>query len=147
VLLFGEAPMLLGTDGKKMGKSARNAIFIRDDEATTAAVLKKAVTDSDPHIAYDPVNRPTVANLLLLGALAAGTTPEAVADEIGSGGSARLKAYVTEAVNEHFRPIRARRAELAADPEIVKSVLDRGNEIARETARRTLREVHELMHL
>jgi tryptophanyl-tRNA synthetase len=59
VLLFGEAPMLLGTDGKKMGKSARNAIFIRDDEATTAAVLKKAVTDSDPHIAYDPVNRPT----------------------------------------------------------------------------------------
>jgi hypothetical protein len=26
-------------------------------------------------------------------------------------------------------------------------VLDRGNEIARETARRTLREVHELMHL
>ena len=54
---------------------------------------------------------------------------------------------MTEAVNEHFRPIRARRAELAADPEIVKSVLDRGNEIARETARRTLREVHELMHL
>ena len=85
VLLFGEAPMLLGTDGKKMGKSARNAVFIRDDEATTAAVLKKAVTDSDPHIAYDPVNRPTVANLLLLGALAAGTTPEAVADEIGRG--------------------------------------------------------------
>jgi tryptophanyl-tRNA synthetase len=147
VLLFGEAPMLLGTDGKKMGKSARNAIFIRDDEATTASVLKKAVTDSDPHIAYDPVRRPTVANLLLLGALAAGTTPEAVAEEIGSGGSARLKAYVTEAVNERFRPIRARRAELAADPEIVKSVLDRGNEIARQTARTTMREVHELMHL
>jgi tryptophanyl-tRNA synthetase len=147
VLLFGEAPLLLGSDGKKMGKSARNAVFIRDDEATTAAVLRKAVTDSDPHIAYDPVSRPTVANLLLLGALAAGTTPEAVADEIGSGGSARLKAYVTEAVNEHFRPIRARRAELAADPTVVKDVLDRGNEIARETARRTMREVHELMHL
>jgi tryptophanyl-tRNA synthetase len=147
VLLFGEAPMLLGTDGKKMGKSARNAVFIRDDEATTAAVLKKAVTDSDPHITYDPVHRPTVANLLLLAALAAGTTPEAVADEIGSGGSAKLKAYVTDAVNEHFRPIRARRAEFAADPSVVRAVLDRGNEIARETARTTLREVHELMHL
>ena len=147
VLLFGEAPMLLGSDGKKMGKSARNAVFIRDDESTTAAVLKKAITDSDPHITYDPVNRPTVANLLLLAALAAGTTPEAVAEEIGSGGSAKLKAYVTEAVNEHFRPIRARRAELAADPSVVKAVLDRGNEIARETARTTLREVHELMHL
>ena len=147
VLLFGEAPMLLGTDGKKMGKSARNAVFIRDDEATTAAVLRKAVTDSDPHITYDPVTRPTVANLLLLGALAAGTSPEAVAAEIGGGGSAKLKAYVTEAVNEHFRPIRVRREELAGNPSVVKEVLDRGNEIARETARTTLREVHELMHL
>jgi tryptophanyl-tRNA synthetase len=146
-LLFGEAPMLLGTDGKKMGKSARNAVFIRDDEATTAAVLKKAVTDSDPSISYDPVARPNVANLLLLAALAAGTTPEAVADEIGSGGSARLKAYVTEAVNEHFRPIRARRAEYAADPEVVGKVLERGNEIARQAARKTMAEVHALMHL
>ena len=147
VLLFGEAPMLLGTDGKKMGKSARNAVFIRDDESTTAAVLKKAVTDSDPSITYDPAKRPTVANLLLLAALAAGTTPQAVADEIGTGGSARLKAYVTEAVNEHFRPIRARRAELAADPAIVRAVLDRGNELARQAARTTLAEVHALMHL
>jgi tryptophanyl-tRNA synthetase len=146
-LLFGEAPMLLGTDGKKMGKSARNAVFIRDDESTTAAVLKKAVTDSERQITYDPVNRPTVANLLLLGALAAGTTPEAVAEEVGAGGSAKLKAYVTEAVNEHFRPIRARRAEVAADPQVVRDVLARGNEIARDTARRTLREVHDLMHL
>ena len=147
VLLFGEAPMLLGTDGRKMGKSLRNAVFIRDDESTTAAVLRKAVTDSDPHITYDPVARPTVANLVLLAALAAGTTPEAVADDIGAGGSARLKAYVTEAVNEHFRPIRARRAELAADPRVVTDILDRGNDIARQVARRTLAEVHELMHL
>lgn len=139
--------MLLGTDGKKMGKSARNAVFIRDDEATTAKVLKRAVTDSDPAITYDPVNRPTVANLLLLAALAAGTTPVAVADEIGAGGSARLKAYVTEAVNEHFKPIRARRAELAADPAVVRDILDRGNELARQAARTTMAEVHELMHL
>lgn len=147
VLLFGEAPLLLGTDGKKMGKSARNAVYIRDDESTTAAVLKKAVTDSDPAITYDPVGRPTVANLLLLASLAAGTTPQAVADEIGAGGSARLKAYVTEAVNEHFRPIRALRRELAEDPTVVRSVLERGNELARQAARTTLAEVHELMHL
>ena len=147
VLLFGEAPLLLGTDGKKMGKSARNAVSIKDDETTTASVLKKAVTDSDPSIAWDPVARPTVANLLLLGALAAGTTPQAVADEIGAGGSARLKAYVIEAVNEHFRPIRARRAELAQDPAVVREVLERGNELARQAARTTLADVHQLMHL
>src|SRR5262249_22311185 len=101
VLLFGEAPMLLRTERQKMGKSGCTAVFIRDDAWTPAAVLKKAVPVSDPHITYDPVNRPTVANLLLLGALTTGTTPEAVAEEIGWGGSARLKAYVTEAVNEY----------------------------------------------
>jgi tryptophanyl-tRNA synthetase len=147
VLLFGEAPMLLGTDGKKMGKSAKNAVFIKDDESTTAAVLKKAVTDSDPSITYDPIGRPTVANLLLLASLAAGTSPQAVADEIGTGGSAKLKAYVTEAVNERFRPIRARRAELAEDPSVVRAVLERGNELARDAARKTLSEVHGLMHV
>lgn len=147
VLLFGEAPMLLGTDGKKMGKSAKNAVFLRDDESTTAAVLRKAVTDSEREITYDPVGRPTVANLLLLASLCAGTSPEAIAAEIGSGGSAKLKAYVTDAVNEFFRPIRARRAEYAAEPGVVDGILDRGNEIARDVARRTLAEVHALMHI
>jgi hypothetical protein len=134
-------------DGNQLYSLDINAGTLSVIDLKSGAVLKKAVTDSDPHITYDPVHRPTVANLLLLAALAGGTTPEAVADEIGSGGSAKLKAYVTDAVNEHFRPIRARRAEFAADPSVVRAVLDRGNEIARETARTTLREVHELMHL
>ena len=37
-------------------------------------------------------------------------TPESVAEEIGDGGGGGLKKLVTEAVNEFFAPIRARRS-------------------------------------
>ena len=53
---------------------------------------------------------------MLLGALCLGRTPEDVAAEVGDAGSAALKRLVTEAVNERFRTIRARRTELARRP-------------------------------
>lgn len=146
-LLFGEAPLLLGTDGKKMGKSASNAIFIRDDEDTTAKLISRAVTDADRHISFDPVARPEVSNLLLLGACASGRTPESVAQEIGSGGGKQLKDFTTDAVNTHFRDIRERRRDFAEDPNIVSTVLGRGRDIVRAEASRTMTEVHARMGL
>ena len=70
-----------------------------------------------------------------------------MAAEIGSGGAARLKAVVTEAVNEHLRPIRARRRELAADRPYLQAVLRRGNERAAALAGDTLNSVRELMRM
>lgn len=146
-LLFGDAPMLLGIDGRKMGKSLKNAIYIRDDETVTAALLKRAVTDSERRITYEPIRRPEVANLLLIASCAMGSPPEEIAEEIGDGGGGKLKQVVTDAVNGHFAPIRARRREYAKEPKIVDHVLDRGREIARERAKKTIEEVHERMHL
>lgn len=146
-LLFGDAPMLLGTDGRKMGKSLKNAIFIRDDEAATAALLKRAVTDSERRITYEPTKRPEVANLLLIASCATGQSPESIADDIGDGGGGKLKQAVTDAVNAHFAPIRARRREYEQDRVVVERVLARGEELARERARKTMQEVHARMHL
>jgi len=81
-----------------------------------------------------------VSSLVLLAALCQGREPAAVAAEVG-GGSAELKRVVTESVNEFLRPIRARRAELAADVGYLRSVLARGNAVARTIADRTLAEV------
>ncbi len=52
---------------------------------------------------------------------------------------------VTESVNEFLRPIRARRAELAADPRYLRQVLRDGNARAGAIASGTLTEVHALM--
>lgn len=145
--LLGAAPVLLGTDGTKMSKSRGNAIALRDDEDRTAALLRKAKTDSLRTITYDPERRPEVASLLLTAALCTDRDPVEIADELGDRGAAALKALVTEAVNEHLRPLRQRRRELAADPTVVRDVLDRGNARANRIADRTLERVREVMDM
>ncbi len=145
--LLSAAPVLLGTDGTKMSKSRGNAIHLRDDEDRTAALLRKAKTDSLRLITYDPDHRPEVASLLLTAALCTGRDPADIADEIGDRGAAALKALVTEAVNEHLRPLRQRRRELAADPTIVRHVLSEGNARANHIADRTLQRVREVMDM
>ena len=143
--LLSEAPNILGTDGAKMSKSRGNTIEIGMTAEATAKIIKRAVTDSDRNITYDPQARPEVANLLLLASLCTGRSPESWAEEIGDGGSGRLKAVVTEAVNATFAPIRARRAELEADQGYLVEVLAAGNARANEVADATLDEVRAAM--
>ncbi len=143
--LLSEAPNILGTDGQKMSKSRGNTIEIGMTADATAKIIKRAVTDSDRHITYDPEGRPEVANLLLLASLCTGRSPHSWADEIGDGGGGRLKAVVTEAVNATFAPIRARRAELEADTGHLVEVLAAGNARANEVADTTLDEVRASM--
>lgn len=144
--LLSDAPLLLGTDGQKMSKSRGNTIPIGATAEETARLIAAARTDAERRITYDPAGRPEVSNLVLLGALCLGRTPENVADDVGDAGSAALKRLVTDAVNERFRPIRARRAELAADPGYLRAVLRAGNERAREIADGTLADIRRLMH-
>ena len=137
--LLSDAPLLLGTDGAKMSKSRANSIALSASPDDTAATIRAAKTDPVREISYDPEHRPEVSNLLLLAALCLNRPPEDIA--AGLHCAAGLKAMVTEAVNELLAPIRARRAELAADPGYVRSVLRAGNERANEIAGQTLAQV------
>jgi tryptophanyl-tRNA synthetase len=143
--LLSDAPLLLGTDGGKMSKSRGNAIELRATADETAALIRGAKTDSIRRVSYQPATRPEVSSLVLLAALCADRDPVALADEIGDGGAAALKRVTTEAVNERFAPIRARRAELAADAGYAGEVLRDGCARARAIARGTLPEVRAAM--
>jgi tryptophanyl-tRNA synthetase len=144
--LLGDAPLLLGTDGRKMGKSGGNAIAIGADEDETARLIRSARTDSERTVTYEPERRPEVANLVLLTALCLGRDPRAVAEEVGSGGAAALKRLCADAVNERFRPVRRRRRDLIADRGHLRAVLRAGSERAAEIAQSTLAQVQALMH-
>ncbi|MFD7030723.1 tryptophan--tRNA ligase [Streptomyces sp. NPDC059917] len=145
--LLSAAPVLLGTDGTKMSKSRGNAIALSATADETARLIKGAKTDAERHITYDPDARPEVSSLLLLAALCQDRAPEQVAQEIGAGGSAALKRTVTEAVNDHLAPMRARRIELSHDRAHVRAVLREGNERARAQADATLDEVRKAMNM
>ncbi|MFJ2867199.1 tryptophan--tRNA ligase [Kitasatospora sp. NPDC087314] len=143
--LLSDAPMLLGTDGGKMSKSRGNAIPLGATEDETARAIRGARTDADRRIDYDPVNRPEVSGLLLLAALCQDRAPEEIAEEIGDRGAAALKRTVTDSVNEHLRPLRTRRAELATDRGHLRQVLRDGAERANAIADATLDEVRAVM--
>lgn len=145
--LLSAVPLLLGMDGTKMSKSKGNTIELGMDADTTARLIRKAVTDPDRHITFDPVGRHEVSNLVLLAALCLDRDPTAVADELGDAGGGGLKKLVTEAVNERFAPVRARRAELLADPGALRQVLRDGNERANAVAEATLDDVRTAMSM
>ncbi len=144
--LLSAAPVLLGTDGRKMGKSRRNAIALGASPEETARRLRGARTDGDRRITYEPRRRPELANLLLLTALCEGVGPELVAAQIGDRGAAELKRRAIDSVNERLRPIRERRAELIHDRAYLRAVLRDGSLAAREIARETLDQVTATMH-
>jgi len=144
--LLSEVPMIMGLDGgQKMSKSRGNAIDLKMSEKETAKLIKRAKTDSDRHITYDPVNRPEVANLLRLLSLCSEQSPEEWAAQIGDGGGGALKVELATRMNAYLAPIRERRRVYEARPDIVADVLRIGNKRAREVARETLEEVRDAM--
>jgi tryptophanyl-tRNA synthetase len=144
--LLSESPTILGLDGEnKMSKSLGNTVMLRMDEAETLKKIKKAKTDADRQITYDPEHRPEVANLLTIASQSTGRAPEEIAEEIGDRGAGTLKIFTAEALNAHLAPLRARRAELERDPGHLMQVLRAGNERANAAADETLRRVREFM--
>jgi len=145
--LLSNAPTILGLDGKKMSKSRNNSIPLKATEDETAKIIKGAVTDSERMITYDPPSRPQVANLLEVASFASGVPPEKIAEQIGDGGAGKLKAYLTESLNEFLRPLRKRRTELQKDMAYVRASLDKGIAKARHVGAQTLSEVREAMNM
>lgn len=147
-VLLSKTPSIMGLDGtQKMSKSRGNAIMLCATEDETAKLIKKAKTDGERLITYDPVNRPEVANLLQLISLCTKETPEEVATRIGEGGGGMLKNELTVALNETLRPLREKRAELEKDPAYIQQVLLDGVKRARAIAEKTLEEVREAMNM
>jgi tryptophanyl-tRNA synthetase len=146
--LLSEAPKILGLDGsQKMSKSRNNAITLRASADETAALIKRAKTDSDRRITYDPERRPEVSNLLLIASLCTGEAPAALAERIGDGGSGTLKKLVTDALNTELEPLRRRRAEYERDAGVVTATLRRGIAYANQIAEATLNEARAAMNM
>jgi tryptophanyl-tRNA synthetase len=144
-LLLGATPLLLGVDGRKMGKSLNNAVYLRMSADETRALIRRAKTDSERRITFEPQERPEVANLLQLTSLCTERTPEDLAAEVGDQGARVLKEMTTEALNEYLRPIRDRRTEWEKNMADVWDVLRNGVAKANAVADETLGRVRAAM--
>jgi tryptophanyl-tRNA synthetase len=135
----GARVMDLQHPGNKMSKSddgAQGTILLLDDPSVIQKKFKRAVTDSDGEVRYDPAIKPGVSNLLSILGAATDREPAAAADGIGRYGD--LKESTAEAVIELLRPLQARYHELAADPAETGRLLALGADKARTVASATL---------
>jgi tryptophanyl-tRNA synthetase len=125
---------------RKMSKSVNSplgTVLLFDQDAEIVRKVKKAVTDTDGEVRYDREAKPGLSNLIELLAVSTGRSPAEVAGGYERYGD--LKKDVAEALVELLRPIRERRAALAADPGAVDALLSLGAEKAGAIASATYR--------
>jgi tryptophanyl-tRNA synthetase len=133
---------------RKMSKSVDSplgTVFLLDDPADVTRKVRRAVTDTDGDVRYDPGAKPGLANLLELLGAATDRTPDQVAGSYTRYGD--LKSDLAEALVELLRPVRERRAVLAGDPAQVTAVLAQGADKARAIAGATYRRSAEAVGL
>ncbi len=129
-----DAAVVPGTDGAKMSKSYGNTIEIFADEKTMKKKIMGIVTDST---AVDAPKDPATNSIYqLFRLLASAEEANAMAEKFRAGGTGYgdFKKQLFGTVWEYFAPMRAKRAELAADPAWVDEVLRRGAEHANRLA-------------
>lgn len=135
----GARVMDLQQPTKKMSKSLESpqgTILLSDEPKAIERKIKRAVTDTETEVRFDPVAKPGVSNVLAIFAAVTGRTPEQVAAQYEQYGP--LKADCADAVVEFLRPIQERFAALSADTAHVTDVLAKGTDKARAVASATL---------
>lgn len=146
--LLSKTPNIVGLDGKqKMSKSRNNSIMLKSTRDEIISAVKKAVTDNEKFITYDPENRPEVANLLFLISLMSNKKPEEIASNIGNGGAKMLKDMLIEIADNFLEPIRNKRKELEENPIYIKNILEKGIDKVKDISSETLKSVLSAMNM
>ena len=149
--LLTKVSRLPGLDGdKKMSKSIGNTILLSDDADTVARRVRSMYTDpkrvradipgtveGNPVFVYHDVFNPDAAEVEDLKARY----------REGRVGDVEVKTKLAKALNAHLEPIRARRADVLAQPDYVNDVLHEGSKKARRVACETMDRVRTAVKL
>jgi tryptophanyl-tRNA synthetase len=143
-------PLIPGLNGKgKMSKSEEgSSIEIAHTAEETSARIMTAVTDPARQFRRDP-GHPEVCNIYTLHKYFTESQVEEIGKQcrVAGIGCVDCKKLLARNMNESLRPLREKRAELAARPEYVDAILADGAKRARVIARETLKEVKQRMGL
>ena len=115
----GARIMSLTTPTSKMSKSDKDqngCVYMLEKPEDILRKFKKAMTDSDACVRFDPENKPGVSNLMQIYSVATGKDYAAIEAEFAGQGYGSFKTAVGESVVELLRPIREETA--FANPQI-----------------------------
>jgi len=140
-LILDNVKTVVGLDGQKMSKSYGNTIPLFAEEKELRSLVMSIKTDSKG--VEEPKN-PEECNVFALHKL---ITPAEQLAEIkkryveGGIGYKESKEILFANMNTFLAPLRAKRAEIAQDPDAVIKILKQGAEIAHAQAQLKMREV------
>lgn len=139
----GSRVMSLQEPTRKMSKSDPEDTYIAllDKPEDIRRKVKRAVTDSDGEIRFDPANKPGVSNLLSILAALTGETAEQAAASLSGLGYGELKTRVADCVVDTLAPVQAEYKRIMGDKAALQAVLDGCAQEASRRANRTLDKV------
>ncbi|HEX7464243.1 MAG TPA: tryptophan--tRNA ligase [Actinomycetota bacterium] len=146
--LLSEAPLIPGSDGRKMSKSLDNVIGVRDEPDEVRARVRSFITDPLKVRMGDP-GRPEICPIFALHRQFSHDILEWTDANCRSGalGCVECKGNLAERIVAYYEPFRERRGELERKAEIVGEVLAEGASKVRPVAEETVKAVRDAMNL
>lgn len=139
----GARVMSLQEPTRKMSKSDPEDTYIAilDKPEIIRKKMRRAVTDCDNSVIYDPENKPGVSNLMSIMSALTGMSMDAISAEYDGKGYGRFKDAVADSVIAALEPIQQRYDEISADKAYLQEVLQSGAERASRLAHKTMLKV------
>ena len=145
--LLAPTSRILGLDRRKMSKSYNNAIYLTDTDKEILTKTSQMITDPQRVRRSDPGD-PDVCNVFTFHQI---YSPEDTVNRINEEcrnaeiGCVECKKIMAESLINALQPIREKRNELDAHPDIVKEIIDKGNKSAKSIAEKTMTEVKDVI--
>jgi tryptophanyl-tRNA synthetase len=128
----------------KMSKSSPSGcINLLDPLKSTEKKIKSAVTDSDSVVAFDPVNKAGVSNLLTIMSAYTGTPIADLVKSFEGRMYGDLKKETAAAVLSFVEPLQVKVDSYMTDPAELENLMRKSSARAREIAAKTLADVHD----
>lgn len=130
---------------RKMSKSDRydtGSIFLEDTADEIRKKIKRAVTDSEGKVYYDPENKPGVSNLLTIYSALTNKTMEEAVEHFKDANYGTLKGEVAETIVAALEPVQKKYFEYLGNKEYLDEVLAKGKEKAEIKANAKVNEVY-----
>lgn len=140
----------LANPSMKMSKSDKNkngTIYLLDDEKTVLEKIKKATTDSDNKIKFDPENKPGISNLMEIYTNFTGCTIEQTQNLFKNTNYGTFKLEVAKTISKELEPIQNSYRRILSEPEKLKNIYEEGAKKATKIASKKLEEIYTIMGL
>ncbi len=139
----GARVMSLQEPTRKMSKSDPEDTYIAilDKPDIIRKKIRRAVTDCENRVVFDPENQPGVANLMSILSALTGRGMDEIAAEYDGQGYGRFKDAVADAVIATLEPIQNEYERISTDKAYLQQVMDSGRDRASAIAHRTMLKV------